>query len=111
MTRLKSVMPRFPSLAIALVLAASTQAAHYTFTPLPETGNARVVVKLEKGEATEFRMPAWAPGDYEIFNYGKFIDTIQFKKNGQAADAQHSQTDMNLWTIPGGADEVIYTVK
>jgi predicted metalloprotease with PDZ domain len=98
----------------AAVLAALVQAgwaATYTFTPIPETGNAAVRVRLEGKEAKAFRMPAWAPGDYQIFNYGRFVETIEFKKDGKPAPSQKSEADPNLWILPEGADEAVYTIK
>ena len=56
-------------------------------------------------------MPAWAPGDYEIFNYGKSVESIEFRRGGAVVASSASDKDPNLWRIPGGADEAVYTVK
>lgn len=96
---------------LTLALAGASQAAHYRFTPVPETSTGRVAIRLEKGAAKEFRMPAWAPGDYQIFNYGRFIESVEFKKNGKTVASEHSETDPNLWKIADGADEVTYSVR
>ena len=67
--------------AFSFVLASVTsQAAWYFVEPKSETRQARVVIVLDEGQtAKEFRMPAWAPGDYEIFNYGSKIEQVVFK--------------------------------
>lgn len=104
-------MRRSLSLCLLFALCAASQGARYHFTPLPESSTARVTVKLEKGASREFRMPAWAPGDYELFNYGKVVDTIAFKRSGVDVVGTRSEKDSNLWIIEGGADEVTYTVK
>lgn len=99
------------TLSFSLILAASLGfAADYTFEPLVEAGNGKVTVKLASGEAKAFRMPAWAPGDYQLFNYGEMIESIDFRKKGASVQSEKG-TDPNLWTLPEGADEVVYTVK
>lgn len=102
-------MRRIPLFLTALA-ASLAGAADYTFEPLVEAGNGKVTVKLGNGEAKAFRMPAWAPGDYQLFNYGGMVETIEFRKKGQPVKAEKG-TDVNLWTLPEGADEAIYTVK
>ncbi|MBX3120018.1 MAG: M61 family metallopeptidase [Fimbriimonadaceae bacterium] len=97
----------FAGLALA---AAFSQAAEYTFTPLPDTNTGQIRVKLDKGTAKEFRVAAWCPGDYQIFNYGNNVTAIRFLKAGQAVTAT-KRSDPNLWTIAEGADEVIYEMK
>lgn len=98
------------ALLAAVACVPALQAADYTFTPGAES--ARVTVELKKGERIdEFRMPAWAPGDYQIFNYGGLIDEVIFSRKGKPAVGEKSKDDPNLWKIPDGADSVSYTVK
>ncbi len=93
----------------AIAVSAFSQAAFYSVTPLPGEKMARVTVKLES-PANEFRMPAWAPGDYEIFNYGEMVVEPKFTRDGKEVEAVQGP-DVNLWTIQGGADQVVYKVK
>jgi len=109
--RLNSRMPRLHGFLLLLVGTSVGHAAQYSFTPLPASGTARVHVRLVQGAGKEFRMPAWAPGDYELLNYGRFVETVEFKKAGSVVESEHSTSDVNLWTIPAGADEVTYEVK
>lgn len=104
------IMRRVFVIAGLAILSVASQAARYTFTPITESGNGQIRVKLDKGAAKAFRIPAWSPGDYELFNYGKNVVSIRFLKGGKAVNASQG-TDVNLWTIPDGADEVVYEVK
>lgn len=104
-------MPRKLFLLPAALIAATSLAAEYTFTPNAATGDAKVEVRLTKGDAKEFRMPAWAPGDYDLFNYGRFVEGIRFRKGGKDVPFGRSATDQNLWTFPQGADTATYTIK
>jgi predicted metalloprotease with PDZ domain len=54
-------------------------------------------------------MPAWAPGDYEILNYGQQVVEAQFLLGDKIVPSQ--KTDMNTWSIPAGANRAIYTVS
>ncbi|MCH7903198.1 MAG: M61 family metallopeptidase [Armatimonadetes bacterium] len=94
-----------------VMLAAVCRPAWYFIAAMPDTKQARVVVVLEDGDtATEFRMPGWAPGDYEMFNYGKKIEQVKFSLNGEQVTAKKG-SDVNLWTIEGGANVVEYIVN
>lgn len=96
------------SLLLALAVSIGAQAADYTVMALPATKQAKVTVRLAPGEfSSEFRMPAWAPGDYEIFNYGKSITSVKFYV-GNREVASVRGDDPNLWIVDGGADRVEY---
>lgn len=98
------------ALLAAFACISAAFAADYTFTPGAES--AKVTIQLKKGERIdEFRMPAWAPGDYQIFNYGGFIENLVFSRKGKETPGEKSKDDPNLWKIPDGADSVTYTVK
>lgn len=98
------------SFVLALLCFASwALPAEYTFTPLPETGNAHVRVRLA-GNAQEFWLPEWAPGDYQIFSYGKFVESIWFKKAGLDVPSVKDPI-LGKWTLPQGADTVEYIIK
>ncbi len=98
------------SIALLCLSVCASQAAEYRFKPLPDTKTGEIQIKLASGTSKQFRLPAWSPGDYELFNYGKNVLTIKFLRDGkEVAGLQGS--DPNLWTIEGGADEVVYTVK
>ena len=97
---------------LALHLAASlfVSAATYALTTHPESSSVRVVITLESASATAFRMPAWAPGDYRIVNFGNNLSDVEFSLRGEKAAASRG-ADPNLWTVPDGADSVSYTVS
>lgn len=85
-------------------------AATYTFSGDATTGLATVKVELgEERESKRFNMPAWAPGDYEILNYGQYVKSITFTRRGQPVSHRQG-AGPNTWEIPNGADAVTYTV-
>ncbi len=92
-----------------LTVGSFVRAAEYTFVAQPSTGTAQITVKLAS-PLTEFRLPAWAPGDYQIFDYGQFVSSIAFTRKGQPVPFERT-FDKNLWRIPGGADRVVYETK
>ena len=94
---------------VATMLAVVSTCATYTVTGVPESKQARVTIVVEDGPATEFRMPAWAPGDYQIFNYGTKIERIKFFLDGAEVEGKQGE-DVNLWTIEGGATMVEYWI-
>lgn len=101
-------MRRLAALSL-IALAPPAISAEYTFTALRETGQAKVTVRVAT-PAKAFRLPAWAPGDYDLINYGRFVGEIAFKQGGKEVSFERTD-DPNLWRIPGGADEVVYTAK
>ena len=98
-------------LLIALCASSFAYAADYTISAIPSTKQAKVTIRLAKGEAAyEFRMPAWAPGDYEIFNYGRSVSDARFYLGNQQVASARTD-DPNLWTVSAGADRVEYLVS
>ncbi|MCH8979506.1 MAG: M61 family metallopeptidase [Armatimonadetes bacterium] len=92
-------------LAAAMVAAVGIPAT-YTVEPIPGTKQVRVTIMLDEGEfANEFRMPAWAPGDYEIFNYGSKISEVEFSRphSGSGIEGVHAERgdDVNHWKAEG----------
>ena len=86
-------------------------AADYSIVPVLETRQAKVTVDLgDSGTSNEFRLPAWAPGDYQILDFGKNVASITFYKAGEEVPSTQGD-DRNLWTIPDGADKVVYFIK
>lgn len=103
-------MTRLRFLALATLSPAWLLAADYTFTPLPETQQGQVEIALAEGKrSTEFRMPAWAPGDYQLFDYGKKIVAIRFFRGDNEVPFERGE-DPNHWKVSGGADRVRYIV-
>jgi predicted metalloprotease with PDZ domain len=96
------------ALAVLIVAPCAGYSSDYWVEPLEATKRAKVTIESD-AVYTEFRMPAWAPGDYQIFAYGKQIKAIRFSKDGEAA-AHVVTPDVNLWQIPNGADRVEYVV-
>ncbi len=82
-------------------------AAEYEFSTDFASQTATVVVKIDK-PAKAFNMPAWAPGDYELFNYGQYVKSATFKLKG--AEVSAKQEGPNRWVVEAGADTVTYTV-
>lgn len=101
-------MVRVKRLALALFAFSSlAQAAEYTFGADSDTQLAIVSIKLKTPSAA-FNMPAWAPGDYEILNYGQNVKSITFMKAGKEVPAK--LVGLNRWVVDGGADTVVYSV-
>lgn len=100
------------SLTLGLaVLSTLAGAAHYHVVPQPETRTAKVTVTLDPGRSSKaFRMCSWIPGDYELVHYGKKISDVSFTLKGTSVQADHNDADPDLWSVPGGADTVTYTV-
>lgn len=95
----------------AAMVAAVCHPAWYFIEARPETKQAWVVIVLEEGEtASEFRMPAWAPGDYHIFDYGTKIEKVKFSLDGEEVAAKQGD-DVNLWTVEGKVNMVEYLVN
>ncbi|MEQ1933870.1 MAG: hypothetical protein ABL962_08325 [Fimbriimonadaceae bacterium] len=93
---------------LGLVSCGLCPAASYSIV----TGEAsvKVTASLNRGERSgEFWMPAWAPGDYQVFDYGKFVRDPVFLRDGMPVTATTGENP-NLWKIEGGADSVTYTV-
>lgn len=95
---------------LTALVASSALAADYTLQPNPADGTATITLQIKGKPSNQFRMPAWAPGDYEIFNYGQYISDVQFSLKGKSVTGKN-EADLNLWTIPEGADTVNYKVK
>jgi predicted metalloprotease with PDZ domain len=96
------------ALAGVLAAAAAAGAADYAVDGLTESATARVRAVVEK-PAAEFAMPAWAPGDYQIFDYGEKVLSLSAKLRGEPVAAV--KAGANRWTFPQGADEVDYIVS
>ncbi|GIV03507.1 MAG: hypothetical protein KatS3mg015_2337 [Fimbriimonadales bacterium] len=92
------------------ILPLGSSAATYVVDPDPTTGAVTVRIQVSR-PSTEFRMPAWAPGDYRIVNFGKYISHVRFQRDGSPVLGQKDTKDVNLWRIPDGADEVQYSIE
>ncbi|MBS1715128.1 MAG: M61 family metallopeptidase [Armatimonadetes bacterium] len=88
-------------------LTTFVRAAEYTLEVREK--DAVVGIKVEK-PSEEFRMPAWIPGDYELFDYGRRLSDVRFYKGAKEVPSIRGD-DVNLWTVPGGADRVRYVVS
>lgn len=83
--------------------------ATYTVIPEPEAKALVVTLRLDKGTATRFWMPAWAPGDYRIVNFGEYVQVIRFEREGNLITFT-KDADPNLWVASSPADTVVYRV-
>lgn len=90
-----------------LLLPGCALAAEYTFSADADAQLGRVTVKLER-PSRAFNMPAWAPGDYEIFDYGRAVKEIKFFRLGEVVGFQTEGP--NRWVTHGDVDEVVYAV-
>ncbi len=95
------------ALALLILLGSAAQAADYSAEADSQAGTARIRVQVE-APAPAFSMPAWAPGDYQIFDYGGRVSSLEARRKGQIVEALREGP--NRWIFPGGADEVSYSV-
>ena len=84
--------------------------ATYRVTINPGEGTATVRVNLEDKDAKEFRMPAWAPGDYRIVNFGKRLSNITLQFKGKPVEPAPTD-DPNKFIATEVFDEIQYTVR
>lgn len=101
---------RLPVLTLVCLAIHVGWAATYTVSSDPGSREAVVEVSLDGASSTEFRMAAWAPGDYRIVNFGTVLSQVTFYRGGNVVQAQKSD-DPNRWSIPTGADRVTYRVN
>lgn len=97
------------ALALCLLAAPSLGlSADYLFRALPLEKGVEITIELDK-PARVFRMPAWAPGDYQIFDYGKTVRRIALYKDGVQIEAKRGD-DVNRWAGEDTFDKVVYSV-
>ncbi|MFN8138727.1 MAG: hypothetical protein U0R49_02895 [Fimbriimonadales bacterium] len=73
-------------------------------------GKLRVTVTLNEGDSSsEFRMPAWAPGDYRILDFGKGVSAELFK-TGDGTITRSTHSNVNSWQVSTPANTVEYLV-
>lgn len=104
-------MARFVTLLLGSLLATAGTVftATYTVHPLPQENGVEVAILVSR-PATQFRMPAWAPGDYRIVNFGTNLTDVRFFLGGTPVHSEKDSLDPNLWRVANGADEVRYVV-
>jgi predicted metalloprotease with PDZ domain len=109
--RQNDVMPVFRKLVIVFVFCLSTFAytATYTVVAVPDKKAVEIEVKLDRGNSKEFRMPAWAPGDYRLIQFGKYVKNIEFRL-GESLVSFEKGSDPNHWKLSSPADTVTYTI-
>ncbi len=88
--------------------SALTFAADYEVRFDSASQMAEIRITVPQPKVLSFNMPAWIPGDYQIFNYGKTVRSVQFRKGGSLLGA--NQVSVNQWASNGEADQVIYLV-
>ncbi len=101
---------RSASLFFLTFCGLTAHTATYTVAPSPATREAIVEVRIEGEPSTEFRMAAWAPGDYRIVNFGRLLSNVRFFKQGEEVPAERGE-DPNSWQVSSGADRVTYHVN
>lgn len=97
---------------VVILLAGSALGSAATYTFRADAASNLATVKIELGSdrtSKRFSMPAWAPGDYAILNYGQYVRSITFRKGGTAVEGAPGDGP-NEWRIPEGADTVEYTI-
>ncbi len=104
MIRLRALLP-----CLLFAIATTAWGATYTVDPLPQQNGVEVTVSIAR-PSIQFRMPAWAPGDYRIVNFGTDLADVRFFRGGVAVPSEKDLRDPNLWRVAEGADEVRYVV-
>lgn len=84
--------------------------ATYQVSINQSAGTATVRVLLDSAEKLDFRMPAWAPGDYRIVNFGKRLSNISFFQ-GDKPVAPMPTDDPNRFIPAEAVDGIEYTVR
>lgn len=90
-------------------MALVANAADYEVSFDNDSQTASVRVRLQTGTAAEFRMPAWAPGDYRIVDFGRHVRSVRFSRLGETVG--HSHPDTNTWRVESPVDTVTYQVE
>lgn len=98
------MIPAFLLLAEA---GQAVKAVQISLTPLPELRQMEVRMTLP-APSPAFHMPAWRPGDYQLFQYGATVASIEFQREGRPIKAR--KADGDTWTPERPADEVVYRV-
>lgn len=93
---------------LGLAMTALTFAADYEVRFQPATQLAEVKISIPAAEVMTFEMPAWIPGDYEIFNYGQTVRSVEFRNGGNRVEGK--QESVNRWKSSGEANQVVYVV-
>lgn len=97
--------------ACCLILAFCYSSAAVYEVRIADGNKAVVTVTLDSGiTGRAFRMPAWAPGDYRIVDFGRALSDVKFLRSGKEVPFTRG-ADVNLWSVPVGADSVSYTVS
>lgn len=100
----------FPGLSKALAVPPLFQnAVDYVVTLDPRSKMAQVKVTLSEIKSKVFHMAAWQPGDYDLENYGKAVESIRFYAGEKLIDSD--KKGKNTWELDEPVDSVVYTVK
>jgi predicted metalloprotease with PDZ domain len=97
-------MRRFAILLPLLLVAWAQADLGYTLVPEPQAQSVRVKLDLVASGPTEFRIPAWCPGYYEILDYQKKISDVKVTdERGKALPVTHP--DSRAWrvSVPKGS--------
>ncbi len=93
----------------AVAAFGSLHAAVYTVQAAKNFQTLEVKIELDPGKtATEFQMPAWAPGDYRIIDFGKALSNVTFKNGDNLVQAEH--IGRNDWKPRSPVTSVSYSV-
>lgn len=102
-------MRRFFAAALGLAAFSACFAAKYEVKFDPASQTAEISVSVPKLETLAFQMPAWIPGDYELFNYGQDVTSLEFRNGGTVVGS--TKDGLNRWVASGPCDRVVYKVK
>lgn len=92
-----------------LGLAVGCWGASYEVRLDPRTQTAEVSIAVSEPGRLAFQMPAWIPGDYELFNYGQSVVSLEFRNGGRAVSS--TKDGLNRWVSEGDSDRVVYRVR
>lgn len=101
-------MTRVSGVMLAMLVCSLGWSADYEVRFMPETQTAEIRISIPKQDKLVFQMPAWIPGDYELFNYGQTVKSIRFRDGGK--DVKAVANNSNKWESLEQANQVIYTI-
>src|SRR5512137_1490209 len=88
---------RAPAASLSLTVTMERPSSHYYHVVFRADGL--------KGEAHEFKMPAWTPGYYRIMDYARNVKDFR-AEDGAGVPLTWEKTAKNTWRVRTGRAEV-----
>ena len=110
-TRFRLLISGFAALAAASLASGRPAAERMAFTvsmPRPADHVYHVVFRCEglAGPILDFKMPAWTPGYYGLFDFGKNVRDFR-AEDGTGRPLPWERTTANAWRVAAGASAVV----